>query len=83
MPCSDYQSVGVNYRVQVAGVRRLRFQYPRFISGKVFEGFPVKGDDFTSFVVRLMTAIRQKAIQHVTIDAPLLHSNTCMLGHAD
>lgn len=83
MASSDQDSIGVHNCIQVAGASSFRIQLPRFITGQVVERPAIKGDDVASFVVRLMPAIGEQAIQNVAIDAPLLDSSPCMLGHAD
>lgn len=75
-------AVRIDDCIQIAGARDLGIETARLMACHRVKGFPVKGDDVASFVVRLMVPVGQQAIQNLTIDTPLLNADVRVASQA-
>ena len=80
MSSSDNYTVAIDDGIQVPGVRGLGLDILGFATGHGIKGLAIKSDDAAALVVRLMAAICQQAVQHITIDTALLNSNVSVAG---
>lgn len=62
MASSDNYSVRINYRIQVTRASRLGIYEFGLKPCQVIQRLAIEGDYVAAFVVRFMTAIRQKAV---------------------
>ena len=80
MSSSDNYTVIIDDGIQIPGVRGLGIDVFGFATRHGIKGLAIKSDDAAALVVRLMAAIGQQAVQHITIDAALLNSDVSVAG---